>query len=381
LSEIGVPVAQVLGFLKGAWRRKAIDLRRFNGTRGIMFILAGVPIHDTGGGSRGAQIALEFLRQNYLVFYIHKFETYESVNLGLEIRHPNLVIYRLSDFSWEKLAGEFSELISAKPSGALIEFPLKDFMSLINQLQSAQTVIAYDLLDDWDTQLGSTWYEKEIEDRIIASADILIATATILAQRLERIAAKPVSLLPNAVNLRLFDFRRAYPRPADLPAGKFVVTYIGALWGEWFDWDLLIQLARSYPEAAVVVIGDYRGQCPEILPNLHFLGLKPQKSLPAYLACTSLAIIPWKVNEITRATSPLKLYEYLAMHVPVVVPNLPLLNNIPHVYLSKNKSEFIDQVKVAVSSQVSESEIEEFIVSHSWEFRVKQIIQLMDFDE
>ena len=152
------------------------------------------------------------------------------------------------------------------------------------------------------------------------------------------------------MNLRLFNERKNYPIPADLPRTELVITYIGALYGNWFDWDLLVDTARAYPQASVVVIGDYRGQCPDALPNLHFLGLKPQSSLPAYLAHSNVAIIPWKVNEITVATSPLKLYEYLAMHVPVVVPDLPPLQNIPAVYQSDNREAFLRNIRIAATA-------------------------------
>ncbi len=187
-------------------------------------------------------------------------------------------------------------------------------------------------------------------------------------------------LLPNAVNLHLFNQRKAYPVPADLPRTGLVITYIGALYGNWFDWDLLVDTARAYPQASVAVIGDYRGQCPDALPNLHFLGLKPQSSLPAYLAHSNVAIIPWKVNEITVATSPLKLYEYLAMHVPVVVPDLPPLQNIPAVYQSDNREAFLRNIQIAAAAPFDAVLVDDFLMQNSWESRVTQLIHLMGFE-
>jgi len=379
IAETGLKIAMVHGYLQGMQRRKEIDLRRFEQVQGVMFILAGVPIHDTGGGSRGAQLALELLRQNYLVVYLNKFSTYESVNLGLHIAHPNLLLYNFTDFSWERFYPRYAEILGSKPCGALVEFPLADFLPLVDRLHQIGVVVAYDLLDDWDTQLGSTWYTVETEKQLISASDVLIATAPVLVERLSHQSSREVAYLPNAVNLRLFDSQRAYLQPGDLPEADKIIAYIGALWGEWFDWDLLLEVARHNPESAVVVIGDYRDQCPAAEPNLHFLGLKPQSALPAYLANSTVAIIPWKVNQITRATSPLKLYEYLAMNVPVVVPDLPPLYGIPAVYLSPTPAEFLANIRIAMQAGVEPEPLQRYIRKHSWEQRVKQLVELLEF--
>lgn len=373
LTEYGAMISQVSGYLSGVKRRSAVDQRRFAQARGIFFILAGVPIYDTGGGSRGAQIAFELLRQNFIVVYIHKFASYESVNLNLQFQHPNLQTYPLQRFAWKKFMQTHAQFVSAKPCRALVEFPLPEFIPLINQLRSAGAAVAYDLLDDWRTQLGSTWYNQEKEQQIIDLADVLIATAPVLAERLRELSEKSVNLLPNAVNHRLFNAACEFVKPADLPHGDFIITYVGALWGEWFDWRLLVKTAEAFPQAAVMVIGDYHNQCPASLPNLHFLGLKPQASLPAYLHYSQVAIIPWVENEITFATSPLKLYEYLAMCLPVVTPDLPLLYDIPNVYISKTSAAFLQNIERALNAPVLAAPLEEYINAHSWERRVKQL--------
>jgi len=207
---------------------------------------------------------------------------------------------------------------------------------------------------------------------------MFVFLAPILNSYLHNLSPKPVALIPNAVNHRLFNFYNNYLVPLDLPKREFTIMYIGALWGEWFDWNLLIKIAKSFPDFSVVIIGDYRGQCPEKFPNLYFLGLKAQKDLPAYLKFTNVAIIPWKVNKITIATSPLKLYEYLAMHVPTVVPNLPPLQNIPYVFTSHDDVDFLENIKIALDIDRSQIILENFVSDNSWEHRVKQILELMD---
>jgi glycosyltransferase involved in cell wall biosynthesis len=63
-------------------------------------------------------------------------------------------------------------------------------------------------------------------------------------------------------------------------------------------------------------------------PNVHFLGLKPQIDLPAYVQRFDVGLIPFKVTDTTHAVSPLKAYEYLASGVPVAAPPLRSLEGL-----------------------------------------------------
>jgi hypothetical protein len=375
--EVGNAFAITLGFLRGWSRRRSVDRRRFQGVAGVFFILSGIPIDDTGGGARCTQIALELLNQNWLVVFLNKFSKYETVELDLQIRHPNLITARSAAFSVERFWKRYGDVLSGKPSVTLIEFPLPDFIPLIEALRRSGSRVVYDLLDDWSTSLGTKWYSADIERTIAAAADALVATAPALARRLEQMAPTPVALLPNAVNARLFNPRRYYPRPPDMPGAAWCAIYIGALWGDWFDWELLESVGTTYPEAAVVVIGDYAGQCPNPPPNVHFLGLKAQRDLPAYLAHAQVALVPWKMNEITQATSPLKVYEYLAMRKPVVAPAIQPLRDLPGVFLAQNRAEFVAMVGALRQTTVPEADVAVFIEQNNWQARVDALLSFL----
>ena len=376
LLRLGTNLAQVIGFLVGLRRRPLVNQRREKGLQGTFFILAGVPIDDTGGGARWTQIALEMIRHRKLVVFIHKFPKYERKNLNLSIRHPNLIVSSLADFRWRKLLEEHAGILKTRPIMALVETPLEEFLPIVQEVVKISGTVIYDLIDDWSTSLGQPWYAEATEKALIDSSQVLTATAPVLQQRLERLSRRKVHLLPNAVNSYLFDPSRYYSVPADMPIGDWLVIYVGALWGEWFDWDLLDQVARAYPEAAVVVVGDYAGQHLHPPPNLHFLGLKPQRELPAYLAHVEVAMIPWKVTPITRATSPLKVYEYIAMRKPVVAPDLPPLHNLPGVTLADGIDDFISKVGAAAQFPVDGEAAASFVENNCWQRRVTELLEL-----
>lgn len=376
-ADLGLRLARVLGFISGVKRRPEVTRRRLKKTRGVFLILAGVPIDDTGGGARCTQITLELLRRNYWVVYINQFPKWESEDAGVRISHPNLHAVGLEDFDWNAFKEEHEDLLSDQDVFALVEFPTPEFYSLSKRVKSEGGSIIYELIDDWDTDLGGDWYSQAVEQDLINFSDVLVATAPALQDRLEEVSGREVLLLPNAVNRFIFNPRKEYGRPPDYPDGEWSAIYIGALWGKWFDWELLTSLARAYPEAAVVVIGDYSGQCPDSPPNLHFLGLKPQTALPAYLDQAEVTLIPWKVNPITQSTSPLKLYEYLAMHKPVVTPELKPLRGIPGVYQAEDEENFIRLVDEVCREDFPKAEVEDFIQRNTWPSRVGKLLDYL----
>jgi hypothetical protein len=350
-------------------------IRQLRDVQDIVFILSGVPLDDTGGGSRCTQLALEFLRQGVGVIFINQFPKQESRQLDLAITHPHLFTYALADFDWAHFRAACLSQMLDKHLVTLVEFPSREFLPLVLQLREYGSVIVYDLIDDWNTTLGGAWYTSATEQQIIQASDVRVATAPILVERLERQSGQPVLLLPNAVNTSLFDPQRAWVRPADLPLAEWTAIYTGALWGDWFDWDLLKQIAASFPHASIVVIGDYRGQAGSVPANLHFLGLKAQRDLPAYLAHSNVAIIPWKINAITHATSPLKVYEYLAMHRPVVAPAIHPLRNVPGVWCAKDALDFIAKLTEARQAVFPIAQVDAFICQNNWQVRVRELMQ------
>jgi hypothetical protein len=61
--------------------------------------------------------------------------------------------------------------------------------------------------------------------------------------------------------------------------------------------------------------------------NIFILGPKPFQELPSYLAHFSIGLIPFVVNDLTKAVNPIKLREMLAAGVPVVSTALPEVEN------------------------------------------------------
>lgn len=81
--------------------------------------------------------------------------------------------------------------------------------------------------------------------------------------------------------------------------------------------------------------------------NIRYLGAVDYQSLPSEIQFT-VAILPFKVNDITISTSPIKIYEYLASGFPVVSAPLPECEAISHVSIGVGYEDFEEKIKSAI---------------------------------
>jgi hypothetical protein len=251
---------------------------------------------------------------------------------------------------------------------AIIELPHPRFLPVVTDLRAAGFQVVYDLIDDWsDPALGGWGYAPRTEEAVALASTILIASAPSLVRRLSDLTRRQVVEIGNAVNTRIFR-PGSFSRPHDLPEGDGpVFEYHGSLYGNWFDWHALRGVAIANPEARVVVIGDPRGH-PEVPDNVFFLGLKPQRALPQYLAFSDVGLVPFVVSETTHAVSPLKVFEYLAMEVPVAAPPLDPLVGLDGVYVDRD-------LPTAVARALSgkSPDAEQVRLAHGWGERMTRL--------
>lgn len=218
--------------------------------------------------------------------------------------------------------------------------------------ERAEFPLVYDCLDEhtgWNEASAAAL--REWEEALAAEADLVLASAPLLRDRLAR-SARDVVLVPNGCD---YDHFATAARPTGAlrpPLAGPIVGYYGAVSAGWFDADLLVALAESRPEWSFVVIGPADPETRVLLdasPNVLQLGEVPYADLPRYCADFDVAIIPFLVNELTEATDPVKLYELFAAGKPVVSTPLPALYDLQGLLL------------VADTPQAAECAIEAFL--------------------
>ena len=139
-------------------------------------------------------------------------------------------------------------------------------------------------------------------------------------ERSRRDVRPDVLLIPNAVDVQRY--RRAAPRPSDLPPGP-VAMYVGTLHEDRLDVSLIVATARALSGAgSLVLVGPSALGAADVdrlrAAEVVLLGPKAYETIPAYLQHATALVVPHIVDDFTESLDPLKLYEYRAVGRPIV---------------------------------------------------------------
>lgn len=261
------------------------------------------------------------------------------------------------------------------------------------RLAAGQQMI-YDYIDEIHEDIVSRRIPGAVHERhqfalqdervlVVASADKLLADVA-------RLRSRNFLLATNGVDLEHFrSVSRADGPPPEALRGfvggvHHVVGYYGAL-AKWFDYDLVAKLARARPDWNILLIGyDYDGSLRRAqldrLTNVRVVPAVPYAELPRYAVWFDVAMIPFKVNDITLATSPIKLFEYMAMGLPMVTTALPECRKYSSVHVAEDHDHFIRLVEAAWARR-EEPEYQRLLSSeaeaNSWQLKAQHILREM----
>lgn len=233
---------------------------------------------------------------------------------------------------------------------------------LVATLIRKDATIVYDFIDAFDEVVSSgkiTERRRALHDRLVAGDDFCVCTpsADILLSDVQRHRRRHFGLIENAVDTAHFrpgpgtleglraDFARIVAR------GRPIAGYFGAF-ASWFDYELLAETAKRLPDVDFVLVGvnidgtiSRLGQPPE---NVHIVRPIPYLDLPRHARWFSVGILPFRLNGITQATSPLKLFEYFSLGLPVVSTDLPECRKYEDAMIAADAAAFAAGIRDAI---------------------------------
>jgi len=210
--------------------------------------------------------------------------------------------------------------------------------------------------------------------------------------------ARNILVEPDAVNLK--QFAHLIPKveartKCGLPQDKSLIGYVGTLKTMNIDKGLhaAITAMKAVPEAMLVVVGGDREHVEEyrslaehggLASRVIFTGTVPHASVPVYLSAFDVVVAPFPDIEHYRLyMSPLKVFEYMASGIPMVVSDLPSLREI----LTEKTARFVKagdvkELALALNNLLSHPDIAQVqglaarkeVERYTWDKRAERIL-------
>ncbi len=250
------------------------------------------------------------------------------------------------------------------------------------------TLTIYYCIDDLASSSPEARRIAESEQHLFREADLVFVTSERLRQRAARFAER-VHLFPFGVSLEVFEREREQGpvAPADLQAlPRPVAGYVGGL-HQWMDLDLLADVAAKNPDISFALVGPPQVDVARLdaAPNIHLLGKKAHRELPAYVHGFDVGLVPYRITEYTANVYPTKLNEYLIMGKPVVATDLAEVRrfNAEHgdiVRVAADAGAFAAEIRAAMAG-ATPAEVERRIDvarSNGWDRRIAAMWGLID---
>ncbi|MEG1506319.1 MAG: hypothetical protein RR478_02350 [Bacilli bacterium] len=316
---------------------------------------------------RPQQLLMQFANSGYLCFFC---EVDKEDKYVLKEINKNLFVVN----------GE-EKLIPLLKNKNVI-FYISYFLQYVFSQNFSQKIIWFDILDRLDFFSGYNSYSKKIWDKLRRKSDFITYSAT----KLKKYAKfKKAVLLPNAANVEDFiiDKDIIYEDLQNIISnGKKIIGYYGAV-EKWFNWDV-IKILNDTNKYSIVIIGNIGVDVDMELKNVYCLGPKKFSDLKYYASHFDVALIPFIVNKITNNVSPVKFFEYLAMHLPVLSTNIYEMRKYKSCILKlvdndeiKNVEKYIDElIKIDKKTVIVESF--KILEENTWSIRADKVIELIN---
>ncbi|MCF8453576.1 MAG: glycosyltransferase [Pedobacter sp.] len=218
------------------------------------------------------------------------------------------------------------------------------------------------------------------EDDFSRSADAIITTSEFLLNQKLKFNTESF-LVKNGVDFPLFS---KYAKKDVLYRKRKKIGFIGSL-DPRFDIDTVEYAVSVLQEYDFEFTGDMRNEKMRSrlskYPNVRFFDPVKPTEVPPLLANYDAGMIPYIVNEVNKNIYPLKINEYLAVGVPLVMTPFAVLPEFEGlVGVSTDKEDFAVKLKAGIESDTAEKIRDRvlFAETNSWDARTEAFSNILE---
>ena len=250
-----------------------------------------------------------------------------------------------------------------------------------------QYQLTFDCMDEIAGFSNTEQAILDAEEDMIAKADHMIVSSQYLYDKYA--PKRPVRLVRNGTDVSHFVRDEDADRIPDFLAGKLRegairVGYVGAI-AEWFDTDLLEQVARQNPDFDIHLCGAVTADHPARLnkmPNVTMHGEILYADVPAFLKAMDVLIIPFQLVPIIQACDPVKFYEYSAVKKPTVSTALPELARAGDLVITANDpagfAQGIRDSAAKATDPMAGAALRAYALENAWSYRAADMLAEME---
>lgn len=236
----------------------------------------------------------------------------------------------------------------------------------------------YYCLDDYARMPG---VDSEVmsrkEQELAEQTQLILISGEHLREHLEG-QGRNIAFLPHGVDVERFVSEASTSSLIDSIQGP-KIGFFGAL-DTWLDLELVATVARRKPEWQFPIVGPTRIPLDELeqLENVHLLGAVPYEDIPSIAKSFDVGLLPFKVNDFTKAINPLKLREYFAAGLPAVSTSLPEVEKYtPLVSIADRPDAFIEAIQKMLDSPPTTEALQQAVHTESWDARAQDVMSWM----
>ena len=272
---------------------------------------------------------------------------------------------KINGLLWQRMFVQISDFLSTDDRCIIaIGKPSKLALRILQSYPTAMSI--FDAMDDYpEFYKGYSKNSMElIINEIALQVSCILISSEALSFRFENQKSK-LLLVRNACDTDAIPYTDTIKHRK----GRPIFGYIGTI-GHWFDWPLLIALAKADSCVHFRLLGPIYVPPEKPVPsNIELLPACDHELAMKIMQDFTVGLIPFKRNNLTCSVDPIKYYEYRSIGLPILSSRFGGMisrDGESGIFFIDKYADLALKIKQALTYQYQANEVQNFRNRNSW---------------